>query len=794
MTNLACESRFQLRPHGTTSCRSAIQPDQPAGRCPRTRLGQPASRTALLVAVVFCAATSNMLSVSWAQSVGLPAPRLLTTMPMGGMAGSQVEITISGEYLDDAEQLMFSDSRITAAHKLDAAGQSLPNQYIVTITDDCPVGLYEARVTTRLGISSSRIFSVGTLPEVVQTKGNTSLAAAMELKVNSVCNAVASVRAADHYLFEGRKGQRVLVDCAARGIDSKLDAVLVIADAAGRDLLVERRSGALDFTVPEDGRYVIKVHELTFHGGAAYFYRLAVREVSANAPLIRQPSTSTVSSFSWPPAGLASQANSREVEPNNDRVRAQKIALPCDIAGSFFPAADVDVFEFEAKKGDIWWVEVASERLGLPTDPAIVVQHVSGTGDAEKLTDVAEFSDIPSPVKVSSNGYAYDGPPYDAGSSDILGKLLIQQDGLHRLQLTDLYGGTRNDPRNVYRLIIRKAAPDFAVVAWALHMELRNGDRAALSKPIALRGGSTMEFEVLALRRDGFDGDIDLVMEGLPKGVTAQGLKIAAGKSRGLLLLTASPDAPRSLASATISGVAQIDGATVKRECRLASMAWPIPDSSQEIPFPRLLADVAVSVGGIDLAPISIAPAGSAVREVTIGEKITIPLVLTRRSEFSGGTLQLKAIGAGFEAAPMFDVSLTADSAQAVLDLAALKTPPGDYWVAFHGGAVAKYRHRPEAVAAAQEAQRKAEQEIMTLDAEAKKLADDAKATPAGRNAEADKAALEAVATKRKAATAALAAAAEQLKNATATAQPRDIVDIIVTEPIAIRVKPAESK
>jgi hypothetical protein len=170
--------------------------------------------------------------------------------------------------------------------------------------------------------------------------------------------------------------------------------------------------------------------------------------------------------------------------------------------------------------------------------------------------------------------------------------------------------------------------------------------------------------------------------------------------------------------------VAQIDGVTVKRQCRLASMAWPIPDASQEIPFPRLMADVAVSVSGRDFAPLSIAPASRDVKEAKVGEKITIPLVHVRRSEFSGATLQLKAIGAAFEAMPGFDVSLTADGSQAVIDLAALKTPPGDYWLAFHGGAVAKYRHPPEG----------------------------------------DK------------------------------GQPSDIVDIVVTEPIAIRVKPAESK
>ncbi len=184
----------------------------------------------------------------------------------------------------------------------------------------------------------------------------------------------------------------------------------------GNDLMVDRRGGVVDFTVPDDGKYIIKVHELTFKGGPEFFYRLALTEVDRDATIQRLPSTKTVSSFSWPPAGLPSQAALSEVEPNNGHSESQQITLPCDISGSFAPAADVDTFEFTAKKGEVWWVEVASERFGLPTDPSIIVQHVQGTGDDEQLTDVAELSDIPSPVKVSSNGYAYDGPPYNAGS------------------------------------------------------------------------------------------------------------------------------------------------------------------------------------------------------------------------------------------------------------------------------------------------------------------------------------------------------------------------------------------
>ncbi|MCC7419685.1 MAG: serine protease [Planctomycetaceae bacterium] len=728
-----------------------------------------------------------------AQSVCLPAPRLLTTMPMGGKAGTQVEITITGEHLDDASDLRFSDPRLTATPKLDAAGKPVPNTYVVSIAADCPAGLYEARLMTRLGVSSSRVFCVGDLDELVRTKPNTTLATAMEVRVNSVCNAVMSVRAVDHYAFDARKDQRVIIDCATRGIDSKLDAVVIVADAAGRDLQVERRGGVLDFTAPADGRYVIKVHELTYKGGPAFYYRLAVRELPPGAAIVRQPSTKAVNSFSWPPTGLPEQAATAETEPNNDRSKAQRITLPCDVSGSFFPAADVDFYEFEAKKGEEWWVEVGSERLGLPTDPSILVQRVVGSGADEKATDIAEFSDIPSPVKVSSNGYAYDGPPYNAGTADILGKLTIPEDGLYRLQITDLFGGTRNDRRNVYRLVIRKPQPEFALVAWALHMELRNGDRNALSKPLALRGGATMALEVVAFRRDGFNGDIELVMEGLPEGVTAQGLKIPAGQSRGMVLVTASQEAPRALASARFFGRAVVNGAEMIRPCRLASMAWPIPDSWGEIPYPRLLADVPVSVSGFDLSPLTIAPVSS-VFQAAAGSKLTIPLRLTRRSEFSGATMQLRTAGAGgFERVPQFNLSLTADETQAVIDLGALKTPPGDYMIAFYGGAVAKYRHRPDLIAVAEEARKQAERQLAEIDAEVKKTADEAKAASEEKKAEAAKA-VEAVTARQKAAAAALAAAAEQVKKATQTAQPTDIVDIVVSEPIAIRVQPAESK
>jgi hypothetical protein len=713
---------------------------------------------------------------------------------MGGKVGSEFEVTVTGDYIDDAEKLIFSDSRITAKNKIGPNGKPMVDKYTVHIAPDCPTGLYEARMLTRLGASSSRIFAVDTLSEVLKSKPNNSLATALDLPLNSVCNGNTVDRSVDYFRFQAKKGQRLIVDCATRGIDSKLNATLVVADSAGRDLMVERSSGLIDFTAPKDGDYVIKIHELTFKGGPAFYYRLALKEIQAGAPIVRQPSTRAVNAYSWPPVGLAVQASGNEVEPNNEGRKAQKITLPCDIAGKFFPAADVDFYEFEAKKGDEWWVELSSERLGLPTDPSILVTHIlkGENGSADKVAEVLELSDIPSPVKVSSNGYAYDGPPYNAGTSDILGKLVIKQDGLHRLQVSDLFGGTRSNPNHAYRLVIRKAQPDFALVAWAMHMELRNGDRNALSKPLTLRGGATMALEVIAFRRDGFDGEIEISMEGLPKGVTAQGLRIPKGKSNGMMLITAAEDAPRGYANAKFVGRAKIAEKEIIHPCHLASVAWPIPDSWGEIPSPRLLADVPVSVSGIDMAPITIT-AKTPVIEAKAGEKITIPLALKRRSDFSGDKIQMRAVGAGFEGTPRFDVQIKSDNSQAVLDLAALKVPPGEYKVSFLGGAVVKYRHKPEMVANVEASNKKMLQEVKDLEAEVKKISTDAKTAPPEKKEQMTKA-VAAMSAKMKAATDALNATQGELKKVTEAAQPKDIADIVVCEPITIRVKPAEKK
>ena len=302
-----------------------------------------------------------------------------------------------------------------------------------------------------------------------------------------------------------------------------------------------------------------------------------------------------------------------------------------------------------------------------------------------------------------------------------------------------------------------------------------------------------MALEVVAVRRDGFDGPIELAMSNLPDGVTASGLTIPGGESKGNILLTALDNAPRGFSSANFVGRAQIDGQTVERPCRLASMAWPVPDSWQEIPSPRLLADVPVSVSGNDFAPLTLTAAESKVWEVEEGQSLTIPLKITRRSEFLGASTDLKTLGAGFFKTAAFALPLNKDAVEATLDLAKLKTPPGEYKIAFYGSAVAKYVHNPAAVLLAESALEKLQQTATLAAAESQRLSALAATASTQSKADAQQSANRA-SEKQKAILAEVAEATKRVQAAVAAALPTDIVDIIVSEPITIRVNPAVSK
>lgn len=73
---------------------------------------------------------------------------------------------------------------------------------------------------------------------------------------------------------------------------------------------------------------------------------------------------------------------------NDTQAEAQKVPVPCAIAGRIEKKGDVDWYAFTAKKGEVVAIEALGERLGSPLD--LYFQVVSDKG-----TVITEQDDTP---------------------------------------------------------------------------------------------------------------------------------------------------------------------------------------------------------------------------------------------------------------------------------------------------------------------------------------------------------------------------------------------------------------
>lgn len=666
----------------------------------------------------------------------LPVPLLNSVTPTGGKIGTETEVTIAGADLDEADALHFSHPGITATLKS-------PNHFAVKIAPEVPVGNYDVRVVGKLGVSNPRAFVAGDRPEITRSKAHDKAEAAVEMPMGSVFNGNVTAAASDFFKFPAKKGERVLIVCATKEIDSRMSPVLAVLNSAGHEIASARKGGLLDFTAPSDGQFCASIHDLTYAGGPDYFYRLTISKgpyvdfifPPAGAPgskatftlygrglpggkpanlmgadkkplekldvEIALPTADDAAhkSFTHPVSavddgifysvksadgssnpvfiGFSTDALSREVEPNNKAGQAQKISVPCEVAGQFYPAADVDCYAFDAKKGEVLWLEVISNGVGRTTSPFLLVQREG--------TDIKEV-------------YGSDADPggkkFTTLSNDPAYRFQAKDDGTYRVSVSDLFGATRSNPASTYRLAIRKETPDFRLVAVVEPPPLatNKNDRAAAPRGVMLRGGETTAVKVIAIRRDGFNGAIELSATNLPEGVSCVPMKIAEGKAEGVLLLTAGEKPAKNCTAIHVIGKAKIGTGEVQREAAGGAVIWTVTDYNIDAVPSRLTADFSIAVNGAEAAPIRIESAEDKVWTAAKDAKLDIPLVIKRTADFKEA-LKLKAAGiAAVDALKEIDADAKAEKATVSLDLKALKIPAGEHTIFLTTQTKGKYR------------------------------------------------------------------------------------------------------
>ncbi|HAM71344.1 MAG TPA: hypothetical protein DCM86_06850 [Verrucomicrobiales bacterium] len=398
-----------------------------------------------------------------------------------------------------------------------------------------------------------------------------------------------------------------------------------------------------------------------------------------------------------------------EQEPNDDAAHARKLSPPVEVSGGFQSRGDMDLYTFEARKGEVWQIDLLSQRLGFPTDPALTLQRVTrGPKGEEQASDVAEVTD--------GEG-SLGGLEFKSASGDVALRFDVKEEGTYRLAVRDQAAVPREETPRGYILRIRAPQPDFRLAA----MPVATPPAAKDSKEVRLgmsllRAGGTTAFRVYAYRLEGLDSDIELQVEGLPPGVTSPGAHIPAGASTALLLLQAEEHLATWTGPVRILGKATApQGAKLLREARGATLLWGTGNYETDGPQSRMTRGLALGVLGEDPTPLRMAPADPKPFEATVGGKLTIPIQLTRNAEFPGPTklrlLGHPALGTGKE----LDVDKGATNGVFEVDLSAIKIPEGEHLLHIETQTGLQAPRSPSALRAAEESVKGAEAKLVSL-------------------------------------------------------------------------------
>ena len=145
----------------------------------------------------------------------------------------------------------------------------------------------------------------------------------------------------DWYAFEGKAGERILIEGFAKRLDARIDLAMSLIGPDGAALGEHRTEFAgdplIDATLPADGTYRLQVHDLVYGQGPGYAYRVVI----GAAPRI---------DFVFPPAGT----------PNGNDLFA--------VYGRNLPGGKPSGLSVEGRP-----LEMIEARIATPADPPAAI-------------------------------------------------------------------------------------------------------------------------------------------------------------------------------------------------------------------------------------------------------------------------------------------------------------------------------------------------------------------------------------------------------------------------------------
>ncbi|MFN8007353.1 MAG: pre-peptidase C-terminal domain-containing protein [Terriglobia bacterium] len=520
--------------------------------------------------------SSPFLSMARAE---LPSPKILRVYPLSAQRGTQLEVEIVGECLANTTGVVFDSQDLTWLETTSIRSTRLTGR--VSISQEASLGPHLVRARTLDGYSKSALFNVSQFASLLEAEPNDDLKHAqpipqLPMELEGRLDAASDV---DYFSIQVRAGDHWSFDLRSIEYGSGLETKLTLLDAGDRRLAYSDdrsdydESPWIDFTFTRSGVYYLKLDQYRgprgFNFGKACTYTLRIASLpridivsplglrigqttrlhlSGNdlgqlqkvyltpirlaeyarmtypytmpihfqpdapraaempqiaAKIIKQNTHQMEVEFTpslqlqaglWRLWGRGSRGISEggTVELSQEAVFSPAPGTELDlqkgeicIDGVLKIPGEQDVYTVRGKAGQLLHFWTLAEQLGLP--------HID---------TVLELRD-PAGKKVASNDDVVAGQGSLLGNSDSSLYYTPKEDGRFQLAIKDRLN--RGGESYVYRLKGKQEATGFQLFTSPENFTVPRGNSAIL--------------KVHLVREAGFEGEVSIWVEGLPKGV-----------------------------------------------------------------------------------------------------------------------------------------------------------------------------------------------------------------------------------------------------------------------------------
>jgi len=502
-------------------------------------------------------------------------PMLMSLQPVAAQVGQTSEHTIKSRYsMLGAYGVLVTGDGVTGEIvppevKEGEKPEIQQLQVRFTVAPDAQPGVRDFRIGTPQGASTLGQLVIVADP-VVREAGdnNTREMANTFMPPATLCGAIEKAEDVDYFKFHAQAGQALNFHVRAQRLQDRIhdlqehvDPILALRDA--HETMIASSDNRffadpfLHHQFVADGEYYLEIRDVRYEGNQYWEYAIEINSrpfvtnvhpmaaglgqqtrfeyVGYRLPDVREafvgiPADKATGLQWWQfPIG-AETSNPAPVvvselpvvneaaTPNQSPETAQPVSLPLSIAGRIAAEGDIDCYSFAAMKGEKFSIEVIARRQGSALDSHLRILDAAGKQLA--LND---------DLRLGIRGF----------SDSWLENWTAPADGIYVIEVRDLH--LRGGDEFVYLVQATRSEPYFELYV--------DTDKTQLTP------GTSGVIFVRAVRKNGFAGEIQLAISGLPAGVAASCGRILTGKGQdACIILTAAEDAATTMSNVEISG------------------------------------------------------------------------------------------------------------------------------------------------------------------------------------------------------------------------------------------------